>query len=140
MLRRSFARFVARYWSVVTGVPYVENRATRTIIATLQRVADGELLRVLIALPPGVGKSTLLALYAAWRLARNAAHRSIHASHAYELAATESRRVRRLVESDEYRELFPSVTLRTASIRSSIRPRAPKRYGCGSVWNGPAKA
>ena len=43
---------------------------------------------------------------------RDPRHRSIHASHAFDLAATESRRVRRLVESDEYRALFPSVQLR----------------------------
>lgn len=112
ILRRSFAAFVARYWPVMTGNAYTENRATRTIIEALQRVADSACTRLLVAIPPGTGKSTLLALFSAWRLARDPSWRSIHASHAYELAATESRRVRRLVSGDEYRAMFPAVELR----------------------------
>jgi predicted phage terminase large subunit-like protein len=112
LCRKSFSHFVERYWPVVTGAPYVSNRGTRAIVAALQSVADGDCTRLLIAIAPGTGKSTLLALYAAWRLARDPSWRSIHASHAYDLAATESRRVRRLVESDEFRSMF-AVELRT---------------------------
>lgn len=113
-LRRSFARFVARYFEPMTGVPFVPNIATTAVIAVLQGVADDRLHgRVLLALSPGTGKSTLLALFAAFRLARDPAHRAIHAGHSYSLAATESRRVRRLIEGDEYRSMFPAVELRT---------------------------
>lgn len=114
ILRDSFAHFVPRFWALTAqgATPYVRNRAVDEVIAVLQRVADGELHRVLIALPSGVGKSTLLALYKGWRLARDAGHRSIHMTHAEGLAKTESLRVRRLVESDEYRRLFPHVVLR----------------------------
>ena len=107
ILIESLADFVARYWSVMTGMAFVPNRATDAITSALQDVADGRTKRLLIAVPPGCGKTTLLALYASWRLARDASWRSIHASHAYELAATESRRVRRLIESPEYQALFP---------------------------------
>ena len=107
ILRESLADFVARYWPVMTGMAFVPNRATDAITSALQDVADGRTKRLLIAVPPGTGKTTLLALYASWRLARDASWRSIHASHAYELAATESRRVRRLIESPEYQALFP---------------------------------
>jgi len=110
--RRSFRAFAEHYWPVVTGMQYVPNRGTTAIIDALQRVADGELTRVCIAIAPGTGKSTLLALYSAWRLARDPSHRSIHASHAFDLAATESRRVRRLIDGDEYRSMFPAVKLR----------------------------
>lgn len=113
LARRSFADFVRRFWHLVTGVPLVPNHATDAVIAVLQAVADGRLHgRILLALSPGTGKSTLLALYAAWRLARDPAHRAIHAGHSFSLAATESRRVRRLVEGDEYRRMFPQVELR----------------------------
>ncbi len=112
LVRKSFNAFVERYWPVVTGAPFVPNRATTAIASALQSVADGQTTRCLIAVAPGTGKSTLLALYAAWRLARDPSWRSIHACHAYELAATESRRVRRLVESDDFRSMFPNVELR----------------------------
>ena len=107
ILRDSLAAFVAKLWPVVTGAPFESNRATDAIVAALQDVADGRTTRLLIAVPPGCGKTTLLALYAAWRLARDPSWRSIHAAHAYELAATESRRVRRLVESSEFQRMFP---------------------------------
>lgn len=112
VLSESLADFAEHYWPVLTGMALVRNRAIDEVIAVLQRVADGELWRVLIAMPPGVGKSTMLALYAAWRFARNPAHRAIHMMHASSLSETESRRVRRLVESDEFREMFPAVCLR----------------------------
>jgi predicted phage terminase large subunit-like protein len=112
LYRKSLADFAAWAWPLVTGRELVANVATRAVIAALQAVADGRLSRLLVALPPGVGKSTLLAVYSAWRLARDARHRSIHASHAHSLAAQESRRVRRLVEGDAFRALFPEVKLR----------------------------
>jgi predicted phage terminase large subunit-like protein len=110
--RKSFARFVGEFWGVVAGAPLVSNRATTAICGALQDVADGTTTRLLIAIAPGTGKSTMLALYSAWRLARDPSWRSIHASHAFDLAATESRRVRRLIESPEYQACFPGVKLR----------------------------
>ncbi len=107
LYRDSFADFASHFWPVVTGMPYEPNGATTAIIQALQNVSDGLTTRLLIAVPPGCGKTTLLALYAAWRLARDASWRSIHGSHAFDLAATESRRVRRLVESPEFQALYP---------------------------------
>lgn len=114
LCRRSFAEFTERFFPVVTGVPLARNVAIDAKLAVLQAVADGRITGITcICEPPGVAKSTTLALYASWRRARNPGHRSIHASHAFGLASTESRRVRRLVESDEYRALFPRVVLRS---------------------------
>jgi predicted phage terminase large subunit-like protein len=107
MLRRSFVRFVDRYWPVVTGAPYVANRVTTTMIAALQLVGEGKTSRLVISKPPGCGASTLLVLFRAWRFGRDPSWRTMAASHSYELAATASRRVRRLVTSPEFRRLFP---------------------------------
>ena len=108
----SFRDFVEHFWPLVTGGELVENAAIARIVAALQAVADGKITRLLVACPPGIGKTTLLDCYEAWRLARKPNHRAIRASHSFELAATASRRVRRLVEHDEYRRLFPMVRLR----------------------------
>ncbi|MCW5803470.1 MAG: hypothetical protein KIT31_13885 [Deltaproteobacteria bacterium] len=127
LLERSFARFAAWGWPLMTGQPLVRNRATDAIAAALQDVADGRTTRLLVAVPPGTGKSTMLALYAAWRLARDPSWRSIHAMHSFELAATESRRVRRLVEGDEFKRAFPSVVIRADE--SSVAHWATTRDG-----------
>ncbi len=112
ILLKSSIDFLAWSWPLITGAPLVRNYAVDALAAVLQAVADGELTRTLIALPPGVGKTTELACNSAWRLARNPGHRSIHGSHAFEVAATESRRVRRFIEGDAFRDRFPGVRLR----------------------------
>ncbi len=112
LARKSFRWFAVWAWPLITGTQYVANTIGERIIATLQRVGDGELTRVLIACPPGVGKSTMLACYSAWRIVRDATHRSLHVGHASTLAQTESRRVRRLISSDEFRAMFPAIAIR----------------------------
>ena len=113
LMRRSFEAFTTWAWPLIQdGRPYVPNAIADRIIATLQAAADGVLTKVLVACPPGVGKTTILACYAGWRRARDPGWRSIHAGHAFELAATESRRVRRLVTTDEFKSLFPAVVIR----------------------------
>lgn len=133
LARRSFAEFTARFWPEVTGRELEPNRAITAMVDVLQRVADGELHRVLIALPSGVGKSTVRALYAAWRLARDPAHRAIHMTHAADLAGTESRRVRRLVEGDAYRRMFPHVRLRAdeSTVAAWATDRDGRYYAVG---------
>jgi predicted phage terminase large subunit-like protein len=132
-LSRSFLAFVIHYWSVVTGGPLDPNRAITEACAVLQRLGTGELRRVLIAMPSGVGKSTLLVLYKAWRLARQPAHRTIAMMHSAALANTESLRLRRLVESDEYRAMFPAVQLRADEQRvdSWATTRDGRHYSVG---------
>jgi predicted phage terminase large subunit-like protein len=110
-LRRRFALFAERYWPVMTNLPYPDNAATRALCAALQAVADGRIWRLLVAIAPGIGKSTMLALYSAWRLARRADWRGMHAMHAANDANRESLRVRRLVQHDEYLAMFPCVAL-----------------------------
>lgn len=133
-MRRSFAAFARWGWPLVTGRELVPNGATIAVTAALQSVADGSCSRLLIAMPPGVGKSTLLALYAAWRLARDPSWRSIHGAHAYAIARTESLRVRRLVEGDAFRALFPRVQLRTdeSSVEAWSTTAGGAYYAIGS--------
>ncbi len=117
----SLDAFVRWAWRLMTGAPFVPNAMTDQILATLQRVGTTPAPhRILIAMPPGVGKSTLLACYSAWRLARDASHRALHIGHASDLAATESRRVRRLVEGDEFRAMFGHVVLRVDENTSTL--------------------
>ena len=108
LARRSFADFVRRFWPIVTGAEYRPNKITERIIAALQRVADGVgPPTCVLNCPPGSGKSTLLVLFHAFRLARDSRWRALTASHSDELAATTSRRVRRLIEAPEFQAWWP---------------------------------
>lgn len=111
ILADCFADFAERFWPVLTNLPFPRNAATDALTAALQAVADGRITRLLIAISPGIGKSTMLALYAAWRLARRADWRALHAMTAQADADRESIRVRRLVQHEEFVRLFPGVEL-----------------------------
>lgn len=111
LLRRSFEDFARYYWPVMTGLPFPENEATRALCAALQAVADGRIWRLLVAIAPGIGKSTISALYSAWRLARRPDWRALHAMTAQMDANRESLRVRRLVQHEDFQVLFPRVVL-----------------------------
>ncbi len=110
--RDSFADFVAEAWHLVPPArPYVANLASSALIAHLQAVADGEIRRLLVATPPGTGKSTIASvMYPAWRWARRPGWRVITASHAHRLALRDSVRTRRLVEGEWYRSRFAKDT------------------------------
>lgn len=122
LCRRSFADFVRTFWPQVEPArPFVPNLASDAVIEHLQAIGEGKLRRLLIALPPGLGKTTIASvLFPAWRLARDASYRVICASHAHSLAVTASLKTRRLVEHERYRSLFPSVVLRDDENRSDF--------------------
>ena len=111
ILTACFADFARKFWPVMTGLAYPENTASRALCAAFQAVADGRIRRLLVAICPGIGKSTFLALYAAWRFARRADWRALHAMTAQADADRESVRVRTLVCHEEFRRLFPAVRL-----------------------------
>lgn len=116
--RESFADFVVEFWNTIESHPYKPNPATTAIVTALQAVADGRIKRLILELCPGIGKTTLSALYVAYRLARNPSHRMLGASHAYSVVVSGlSKRARRVVESDRYQQLF-GVHLRTDSNQS----------------------
>ncbi len=106
ILRDDFESFVAWGWPIVEPHrPYQSNIATEAIIEHLQAVADRKISRLAVSLAPSSGKSTLLVLFGGWLLLRNPGARSIHASHALDLARRDSQRTRRLLEHDAYKTL-----------------------------------
>ena len=70
----------------------------RLLIDRLQRVADGEIRRLMVLMPPGSAKSTYASvLFPAWWMARHPNTALIAASHTAELAERFGRRVRNLI-------------------------------------------
>lgn len=112
LCRRRFREHARRVVPLLTGVPLRENVAVGGMIELYQALGDRRITRARIEVGPGLAKSTLRVAYESWRLARRPGHRAIHASHAFDLAARDSRKARRLVESDWYRARFPAVVLR----------------------------
>lgn len=100
--RGSFANFVQRFNP--EGAPA---RHHKYLIDKLDKVAKGEIKRLLIFMPPGSAKSTYSSiLFPPYWLERNPGKLIIGASHSGDLAERFGRKVRNIVDSREYRDLF----------------------------------
>ena len=81
-----------------------------------EEIAEGKRKRVIVNIAPRHGKSELISYLApAWFLGRHPAKKIIMASHTADLAVNFGRRVRNLVGSDPYKDVFPNVSLQADS-------------------------
>lgn len=107
---RSLSEFVKLAWPVLEpGQPYVHGWHMDAICEHLEAITNGELTRLLINVPPGTSKSTLVSVFwPAWEWGpRNLANkRIISASHEQGLAVRDTLKMRRLIQSDWYQRLW----------------------------------
>ena len=83
-------------------------------------VANGKKKRVVVNIAPRHGKSEMISYLApAWFLGKHPQKKVIMASHTADLAVNFGRRVRNLVGSDPYKEIFPQVELQADSKSAS---------------------
>ena len=72
--------------------------------------------RICVSVPPRHGKSQMVSIYyAAWYLGRNPSHKVMLVSHTTDLAVDFGRKVRNLINTDDFREVFPTVALASDS-------------------------
>jgi predicted phage terminase large subunit-like protein len=84
--------------------------------AAFERVARGEVKRLIINMPPRHTKSEFASyLLPAWFLGKYPQKKVIQTSHTAELAVGFGRKVRNLVDSDAYKSVFPDMGLQSDS-------------------------
>jgi predicted phage terminase large subunit-like protein len=84
----------------------------RLIVDALEAVERGEIKRLMVCMPPRHGKSELASRrFPAWFIGRNPSRQIIAASYNADLATDFGREVRNIVNSPEFKALFPEVTL-----------------------------
>ncbi len=100
--------FFTRYFFRVTKkqqyqiAPFVNE-----IVDKLEKVARGEIKRLIINLPPRSGKTELAVInFMAWCLANNPSAKFIHLSYSNELALGNSNKARELVSSPEFKRMW----------------------------------
>lgn len=90
------------------------------LIQIFEAVARGEKKRVIVNIAPRHGKSELISYLApAWFLGKYPEKKIIMSSHTADLAVNFGRRVRNLVGSDSYKDIFPQVELQADSKSAS---------------------
>ena len=103
----TFLSFVQAMWP-----EFIVGEHHRTIADKLERIASGELKRLIINMPPRHTKSEFASyLFPAWMIGKNPAMKIIQATHTTELAIGFGRKVKNLLERDEYNEIFPETKL-----------------------------
>jgi len=106
-----FIKFVEAVWP-----SFISGRHHQRMADAFERVANGTCKRLIINMPPRHTKSEFASyLLPAWFLGKFPGKKVIQCSNTGELAVGFGRKVRNLVDSDVYHEIFPELTLQADS-------------------------
>jgi len=95
---------------------FINGRHHEKMARAFEKVANGEVKRLIINMPPRHTKSEFASyLLPSWFLGRFPGKKIIQTSHTAELAVGFGRKVRNLVDSDRYKDIFPQVALQADS-------------------------
>ena len=99
-----FISFVKSQWP-----DFVEGRHHKIIGDKFNQIARGKLKRLIVCLPPRHTKSEFAStFFPAWMMGLRSNLKIIQTTHTAELAVRFGRRVRNIIDSDDYQEVFPS--------------------------------
>ncbi len=104
--------FLKGGWKYIDASPFTDGWPIQAVAEHLQAVADGEIRRLIINIPPRCSKSTLTSVaFPAWVWAQpwltptsGPGVQFLHASYAQQLSLRDSVKCRRLIESPWYQE------------------------------------
>ena len=105
--QKNFLKFVESVWP-----DFIEGAHHRVFASKLQEVAEGKLKRLIVNMPPRHTKSEFASnFFPAWLVGRNPKLKIIQTTHTGELAMNFGRKMRNLIDSAEYKKIFPKAAL-----------------------------
>lgn len=109
--QEKFIDFVGKVWPT-----FISGRHHKRMAEAFERVAKGECKRLIINMPPRHTKSEFASyLLPAWFLGKFPGKKVIQSSNTGELAVGFGRKVRNLVDSEVYKDIFPDLSLQSDS-------------------------
>ena len=106
-LQKDFLKFVKHAWP-----SFIAGNHHKIFAEKLERVARGELKRLIVNMPPRHTKSEFASyLFPAWVMGQQPETKIIQATHTAELAVGFGRKVKNLLDSEIYRDVFPDMEL-----------------------------
>lgn len=111
-LRGSLLEFTRYFFQHLTGREFIVSKPVGreshhiTVCRSLTRIKRLDLLREIINLPPGCGKSTLASMFAAWCWTEFPDSNFLYISYSHELAVKHTAFIRSIVSSRMYGYLF----------------------------------
>lgn len=98
------------------GFKWIRGQHHKAICDALMRVFRGECKRLIINVPPRYSKTEIAVInFISWALGQVPDAEFIHTSYSGRLAGNNAWQARELVQSPDYREIFPNVALRQDS-------------------------
>jgi predicted phage terminase large subunit-like protein len=115
---RRLSGFVREAWPILhPSTPYVHGWHIDAICDHLEAVTNGQITRLLINVPPGTMKSLLVSVFwPAWEWTFRPALQYLTTSYAEGYVKRDSRRMRDLIRSEWYQQLWPITLPRIAEI------------------------
>lgn len=105
--KSSFMGFVRAVWP-----DFIDGRHHKIMAEAFDRIKDGKLKRLIVCMPPRHTKSEFSSyLLPAYFLGHHPKKKIIQASHTAELAVGFGRKVRNLMDTEDYQNIFPKVNI-----------------------------
>ena len=109
--QQNFLSFVGEMWSA-----FIHGKHHEIMSEAFEKVARGDLKRLIINMPPRHTKSEFASyLLPAWFLGQYPDKKIIQTAHTAELAVGFGRKVRNLVNSKDYKAIYPDISLQSDS-------------------------
>ena len=109
--KESFIRYVKHMWT-----DFIEGEHHKIFAQKLEDVANGKIKRLIVNMPPRHTKSEFAStFFPSWLLGRNPKLKLMQITHTAELAFRFGRKVRDIIDSEEYNQVFPDVSLKQDS-------------------------
>ncbi len=136
----SLLEFTRVFYKILNGRDFVisqpEGRESHhiTIAKALTKVFRLETNRLLINVPPGHGKSTMLSYFVAWAMAHYPDCNFIYVSYSAELAASHTYTIKQIMTLPQYRALFGVEISKDSAAKDDFRTTVGGRvYAAGAA-------
>jgi hypothetical protein len=111
-LLSDYLLFLRTFFKIITGrdfyisQPHGRESHFVTVARELTLCANLEIVNLLINMPPGYAKSTMLLYWVAWTLAKYPDSQYLYISYGHDLAAKHTEMIKRIINCKEYQLLF----------------------------------
>ena len=105
--RKDFMKYVGVIWE-----EFIQGEHHKIMAKKFNDLATGKIKRLIVNMPPRHTKSEFASyLFPAWLMGRDPSKKIIQATHTTELAVNLGRKTKNLIDSDDYKDIFPEVRL-----------------------------
>ena len=105
--RSTFLTFVKKVWP-----EFIAGSHHKIIAKKFEDISRGKIKRLIVNMPPRHTKSEFCSTYfPAWIMGKQPKRKIMQTTHTGELAVRFGRKVRNMMDTDEYKQIFPKVNL-----------------------------